>query len=152
MICVPYNPVLLVTPTGGQDISETGNATDPWLSVRAKTVGEALRHVRQHQPRVLVVNVSTLSYGSSACDTAMRVIHEVRRRLSGVSIIVLGASEDPSMEQAARRQGATIYLTVSGGNGLNEARRYIRALHPRDGPVNAHGPPHSGVPPRRSGS
>ena len=148
MICVPHNPVLLITPIGDQDIREAEHETDPWLSIRVQTVGEALRHVHQHRPSVLVLDASGLCYGSSAWDTAMRVIREVRCRLSGLSIIVLGASEDHSMEQAARRQGATIYLPVNGGNGRSEARRFIRALHTREGPNNTHGPPASGVPPR----
>jgi len=148
MICIPHNPVLLILPAGEQVGSEMGNATEPWLTVRAGTVGDALRHIHRHRPGVLVMDVSTLCYGSGACDTAMRVIHEVRRRVSGLSIIVLGDCEDPKMEQAARCRGASVYLPVNGGNGRREARRYIRALHPRDGPSRAHGPPASGVPPR----
>lgn len=148
MICVPHNPVLLITTSCGHDASDVGSANDSWLSVRAETVGEALRHVHQHRPSYLVLDVSTLCVGSGACDTAMRVIQETRRRVSGLTIIVLGAPGDLPMEQAARRQGATVYLAVNGGSGINEARRYIRAIHPRDGPTAAHGPPASGVPPR----
>jgi len=148
MICVPHNPVLLITPLGEEGLRETKHATDPWLSVRAQTVGEAMRHVHLHRPSVLVVDVSMLCCGSGACDTAMGVIREVRRRLPGLSIIVLGDCGDPTMERAARRQGATIYLPINGGQGRSEARKYIRALHPRDGPSNTHGPSASGVPPR----
>ncbi len=148
MICVPHNPVLLITLSECHDVRDTQCATDPWLAVRAETVGEALRQVRLHRPRVLVMDISMFCYGSSECDTALRMIHELRRRSTGLGIIVLGASEDLSMEQAARRQGATIYLPINGGFGRSEARRYIRALHPRDGPSSAHGPPPSGVPPR----
>lgn len=152
MICVRHNPVLLITPSGCIGVSEASHTTDPWLAVRAETVGEALRQVRLHRPSVLVLDISMLSYGCSACDQALRVISEMRRRIPGLSIAVLGASEDRSMELAARRRGVTLYLPITGDDGCSEARRFIRALHPRDRPNKTHGPPASGVPPRRIGT
>lgn len=149
MICVRHKPILLITPSDCIDVSsEASHATDPWLTIRAETVGEALRQVRLHRPNVLVLDISMLCFGCSACDQALRVIPEVRRRLPGLTIVVLGAPEDHLMEQAARHRGATIYLPINGGDGRNQARRFIQALHPRDGPNQAHGPPASGVPPR----
>jgi DNA-binding NarL/FixJ family response regulator len=150
MICNTHNAILLIAPSNSNDVIKASPATDPWLAVRAGTVGEALRLVRLHRPRVLVMDVSMLSYGCSESDTALRVIHEVRRRLSRLSIIVLGASEDSSMEQAARSRGATIYLPINEDDGHNEARRFIKALHARDGPKKTRGSPTSGVPPRET--
>jgi DNA-binding NarL/FixJ family response regulator len=148
MICVRHNSVLLITPSGYQDAEEASHATDPWLTVQTDTVGGALRQVRMHRPSALVLDLSRLRLGCEACDLALRVISEVRRRLPGLTIIVLGTSEEKAMEQAVRRQGASIYLPITKGDGRNEARRFIQALQPRDGPNKAHGPPASGVPPR----
>jgi hypothetical protein len=148
MICVHLNSVLLITPGGVEDFDQPNHAPDPWMRIEAQTVGDALRQVRFHKPNVLVFDLSKQRTGSVGFDRMLPVISEVRSRISGTSIVVLGASEDPEMESAVRRRGVTAYLTISGGDGRDDARRVIQVLHSRDGPNKAHGPPHSGVPPR----
>jgi DNA-binding NarL/FixJ family response regulator len=148
MICVPHNPVLLISPADGIDAGETGHANEPWLCVRVESVGDALRQVRLHKPRVLVLDLSTFGGRGSEIDTSLRMIYEVRRRVPKLPIVVFGAGDDASMEEAVRSQGVTVYLPVSDEVGHREARRHIQRMHPRDGPNHAHGPPASGVPPR----
>ncbi len=148
MICVPHNPVLLITPADGRDASEAGQANEPWLVARVQSVGDALRQVRMHRPRVLVLDISMLRDRCSEIDTSLRIIYEVRRRVPKLPIVVFGVADDPSIEQAVRRQGVTVYLPISDDIGHIEARRHIQRLHPRDGPNHSHDPPRSGVPPR----
>lgn len=148
MICVHDHPVLLITPTGCIQAIQVAYAEERWMVVQIDSVGEALRHVRKVKPDVLVLDISMYTCGSAEIDMALRVVHEVRRRVSGQTIVVLGAGDDTAMEQAARAQGATLYLTINGTTERDVARRYIQSLQVRDGPANAHGPPQSGVPPR----
>ena len=148
MICVHDHPVLLITPTGCIQAIEAAYAEERWLVVRIDSVGDALRQVRKVRPDVLVLDISMYACGSAEIDLALRVIHEVRRRVPGQTIVVLGAGDDSAMEQAARTQGATLYLAINGTTGRDAARRYIQSVQVRDGPANAHGPPPSGVPPR----
>ncbi len=148
MICVHDHPVLLITPTGCIQAIEAAYAAEQWLVVQIDSVGDALRQVRRVRPELLVLDISMYTCGSAQIDMSLRVIHEVRRRVPGQTIVVLGAGEDPAMEQSARAQGATLYLAIDGNEQRHVARRYIHSLQVRDGPTSAHGPP-SGVPPRR---
>ena len=148
MICVHDHPVLLITPTGCIQSIQAAYAEERWLVLKIESVGDALRQVRKVKPDVLVLDISMYACGSEEIDLALRVVHEVRRRISGQTIVVLGTGDDAAMEQAARSHGATIYLNVNGAPERDVARRYIQSLQVRDGPANAHGPPHSGVPPR----
>lgn len=148
MICVHPNSVLLITPVDGEEADERMHAAGPWMAVQARTVGEALRQVRFYSPSVLVFDLSMLRCGSEMSDHALQVISAVRRRSPGLSIVVLGPSEDPVMEPAVRREGASVYLPVCEGHDRTDVQRIIQVLHTRAGPARAHGPPHSGVPPR----
>lgn len=148
MICVHDHPVLLITPTGCIQAIQAAYAEERWLVVKIDSVGDALRQVRKVKPEVLVLDISMYACGSTEIDMALRVVHEVRRRISGQTIVVLGAGDDAAMEQAARTQGATLYLAISGATERDVACRHIQSLQVRDGPTNAHGPPRSGVPPR----
>jgi len=148
MICVHEHPVLLITPTGCIQAIQEAYAQERWLIVRIDSVGDALREVRRIKPNVLVLDMSMYRCGAPESDLTLRVVHEVRRRISKQTIVVLGAGDDPTMEQAARSQGASIYLAINGELGHYNARQHIHGLLPRDGPASAHGPPASGVPPR----
>lgn len=148
MICVHDHPVLLITPTGCIQAIEAAYADEKWLVVQIDSVGEALRQVRRVGPELLVLDISMYTCGTPEIDMALRVIHEVRRRVPGQTILVLGAGEDPAIEQSARAQGASLYLAINGNDQRHDARQYIHSLQVRDGPASAHGPPHSGVPPR----
>lgn len=150
MICVHHNSVLLITPFNRDEIDATENANDAWLNIQTDTVGGAMRQVLLHKPSVLVIDISTpgIRIVSEACVLAMRVITGVRRRHPKLPVVVLGPAGVHAIEQISREHGATIYLPIAGGEGMNEARRLVEVLHPREGPHKAHGPPTSGVPPR----
>lgn len=148
MICVHLHSVLLITPEESEEAHERMHEAGPWMAVQARTVGEALRQVRFYSPSVLVFDLSMLQSGSDKSDRALQVISAVRHRSPGLSIIVLGPSEDPAMEPAVRREGASVYLPVREGYDRSDIRRVIQAVHSRAGPNKTHGPPHSGVPPR----
>jgi len=149
MICFNLNSVLLITPDDGvgQELPDQ-NPHEPWMRIEAQTIGEALRQVRFHKPEVLVIDLSEQQTGGADFHHMLRVMTEVRTRIPNTSIVVLGAAEDPAMEPAVRRQGATVYLPISRERGRGDAREIIQALYARHGPTRVHGPPASGVPPR----
>jgi len=148
VICVHLHSVLLITPVGADEAHERMGSAGPWMAVQARTVGEALRQVRFYSPSVLVFDLSMLRSGRKESDRALQVISAVRRRWSGLSTVVLGPAEDPAMEPAARREGASVYLPMCEGHDRSDIQRVIRSVHCRAGPKNSHGPPYSGVPPR----
>ncbi len=148
MICVHLNSVLLITPEGVDGPDQTGHTPDPWMRIEAHTVGGALRQVRHLKPSVLVIDLSEQRTDWVGFDRMLRVMTAVRTRVPRTSIVVLGASDDTDMEQAVRRQGASVYLPVSQDGGRGDARQIVQALYARHGPTKAHGPPASGVPPR----
>ena len=148
MICVHLHSVLLITPEEDEAAHERIHEAGPWMAVQARTVGEALRQVRFYSPSVLVFDLSMLHSGSEQSDRALQVISAVRRRSPGLSIVVLGPSQDPLMEPAVRREGASVYLPVCEGHNRGDIERVIHVVHSRAGPNKTHGPPRSGVPPR----
>lgn len=148
MICVHINSVLLVTLTESDRDKERILTAGPWIAVQAQAIGEVLRQVRFYRPGVVVFDLSMLCCGGEKCDRALQVISAVRQRSPGLSIVVLGPSEDPAMEPAARREGASVYLPVSDGHDRGDVHRIVQVLRNRAGPNKTHGPPASGVPPR----
>ena len=148
MICVHLHSVLLITPVEADEAHERLGAAGPWMAVQARTVGEALRQVCFYSPSVLIFDLSMLRRTSEESDRALQVISAVRRRSPGLSIVVLGPADDPSMEPVVRREGASIYLPVCEGHDRGDIQRVIHAVHARAGPNKTHGPPRSGVPPR----
>lgn len=150
MICRQPHPVLLLSPhVEGQDIDTFEDQRESaWISIRPRSVADAMREVRYRRPSVLVLDVIGECSGGTGCGMMFRVMTEVRRRSPGTSIVVLGACDDPTMEQAARREGASVYLSVSGRQSRHDVQRIILAMHDQAGPQKANGPPASGVPPR----
>ncbi len=148
MICVHLHSVLLITPEGVDGSDHAGSTHDTWHRIETKTVGDALRQVRFHKPSILVFDLSKQCTEDVGFELMLRVMTEVRNRIPSTSIVVLGAVEDPAMEPAVRRHGATVYLPISHGRGRSDTRQIIQTLYARHGPGRAHGPPASGVPPR----
>lgn len=148
MICVHLHSVLLITLTEDDHDKERIFSAGPWIAVESQAIGEVLRQVRFYRPRVVVFDLSMLFYGSDQSDRALQVISAVRNRTPGISIVVLGPCEDPAMEPAVRREGASVYLPVTEGHDRGDVHRIVQVLRDRAGPNRTHGPPASGVPPR----
>jgi len=149
MICIQLNSVLLITPNEvcSQDQAEQG-ADASWMRIETQTVGDALRQVRYLRPNVLVFDLTDQQTQAEDMHRMLRVMSAVRMRIPSTSIVVLGTGQDVKLEQDVRRHGAAVYLPVSPQGGRAEVSQIIQSLYARPGPASAHGPPHSGVPPR----
>jgi CheY-like chemotaxis protein len=151
MICHRPAPILLITPSNclagtSQEMSlgEThgmARSETRWVSLRAETMGEALRYLRRYRPDVLVLDVSKPRVDPFDHTHALRLIPEARKRVPGMPIVVLGESGDRDVERFARGLGASIFLPINGRDSRARARCFIESLHSRDGPVLTHGPP-----------
>ena len=149
MICIQLNSVLLITQA---DVSYLGQqdevAGESWMRIETRTVGDALKQVRFHKPNVLVFDLTGHDTPAEDFHRMLRVMSAVRSRIPSTSIVVLGTGRDTGMEKAVRRHGAAVYLPISAQEGRSEVNQIIQSLYARPGPASAHGPPHSGVPPR----
>ncbi len=149
MICIQLNSVLLITPRDESNQGQPEQTGDTsWMRIETQTVGDALRQVRFYKPSVLVFDLTGEEVATEDLHRMLRVMSSVRTRVPSTSIVVLGTGEDEKLEQAARRNGAAVYLPISSEGGRGEVSEIIQSLYARPGPNAAHAPPRSGVPPR----
>ena len=141
MICIHLNDVLLITPN--ERLVSHGSRDDQpaWLRIEPGNIGNTLRQVRHHRPKVLVFDLTTQCTDEPIFLLMLDMINAIHGRVPGIKIAVLGAHEQPAMEILVRQQGVTVYIPLSDSQRPNDARDIIQALYSRHGPNRAHSPP-----------
>jgi two-component system, NarL family, response regulator NreC len=115
----------------------------------AADVEEAVRKVRGHKPRVLVLDLKMP--GPVGTDSAIDAIPQIREANEGTQVIILTMHAEPAYARAAVRAGASGYaLKEAAQTELVEAVRQVAAgstyMHPELGMRLAREPEDEGPP------
>lgn len=145
MICQRHIPILRIIPGAEHTSDAVSTLTNgDWATVHVAGVVDVLRLMRLHRPNILVIDLCDTHFDTNRVnqhDDIVGIIPAVRRRVPGVPVVVLGPSQDRSVEHVVRCMGVTAYLPVGGKHSRDRARRAVEALHQRDDPAQVHGPP-----------
>jgi two-component system response regulator NreC len=122
------------------------NEPDLQVVAEAGDVADALRYVRAHRPRILVLDLNMPG------DPSLPAIPQVAEGSADTRVVVLTMQDDPAFAREALQAGAAGYvLKESAGAELVEAVRLVAAgetyLNPKLGAKLAAAPPEPSGPP-----